>query len=244
MNKQQIVQMLQMVQSRRSLAEIKDKICREGQQDRFLQDLCKEIDQILALPSLMPAGIDHQLIRTRCADLAASVLQEQNSQEPLPHPSRITEQVLASLSDEDLLQTFRIPIHKKCTLHQGLPKQLAIQNEYDVQQMLYWIFRLIFPECALELPQNDGYGGLRPDLSIAEDLIIEIKSTQRDSMTERELIEEITADMTRFSQKYHYFFIYDARRLISDRHQFISTYEGTAKKMPDKRIRIFISRRL
>ncbi len=45
-------------------------------------------------------------------------------------------------------------------------------------------------------------------------------------------------------KKYHYFFIYDSRDIISDKNQFIQTYSHLDGEVNGKRIRVFILQKI
>lgn len=89
---------------------------------------------------------------------------------------------------------YKSPVHKKCSLTQEKLDSVQIGNEYDLQRMLYAILRPLFPSIRQEVNSDNGYGGMRADLYLDScDLIIETKCT-RDSMSERQLTEELGAD--------------------------------------------------
>lgn len=69
-----------------------------------------------------------------------------------------------------------------------------INNEYDLQRMLYSIILPIFPTIRSEAYNDNGYGGMRADTYLeVYSLIIEIKCS-RNNMIEKKIVEELGAD--------------------------------------------------
>lgn len=233
MNKYDIANKLKQIGTRSELVNFRNSLEKEEKLNADVADLCSEIEHFLSQPPCPFGGMDKELVSRECHSLA-----EKYSNfgwvEAAEEDIRILEQILSSLSNEDLIEQFRSPIHAKCTIHKQLIGKLQYDTEYDVQQMLYWILRIVFPNCQIETHQNDGYAGLRTDISISENVIIEVKSTTRDSLIENKLIDEIVADEGRFDQKFHYFFIYDAKRVIKDKEQFIKNYEMRGRRIRGK----------
>lgn len=109
--------------------------------------------------------------------------------------------------------------HGKATITQAL-QQIEIQNEYDVQHLLYSLIKPIFPQARTETVDDIGYGGIRYDIVIDDDdLTIETKCT-RAKMTERQLTEEIAADSFHYKKENVFFFIYDRYKIIRNKTAF------------------------
>lgn len=109
--------------------------------------------------------------------------------------------------------------HGKATITQAL-QQIEIQNEYDVQHLLYSLIKPIFPQARTETVDDTGYGGIRYDIVIDDDdLTIETKCT-RAKMTERQLTEEIAADSFHYKKENVFFFIYDRYKIIRNKTAF------------------------
>lgn len=134
---------------------------------------------------------------------------------------------------ENLLE--RKPNAKAGIKEQDL-KNLHISNEYDVQHLLYAYLKPIYPSARLEVSEDNGYRTFRGDIVLDKDTLIEIKCT-RSSMSLKNLLEEIEADMTHYQARKLYFFIYDKEKLISDPINFKNTYE---KKSAEKEIHLII----
>lgn len=106
--------------------------------------------------------------------------------------------------------------HKKSTFSEEILHQIKIENEYDVQHVLYSLLRTVFPEIRKEVNGDNGYSGIRADLYLASyDVTIEIKCT-RESMSEKQLTEELGADAFHYKTKNLYLFIYDKEDIIKN----------------------------
>jgi len=129
--------------------------------------------------------------------------------------------------------------HKKCTFKQEDLQRLIVQNEYDLQYILYAYLRPLYPAIRAEVSEDMGYDGpVRPDFLISSECAIEVKYT-RSSMTIKKLKEEIAADITNYNEKEIYFFIYDKEKIIDNPEAFQEAYE---RKGIDKDIHIIIQR--
>lgn len=125
--------------------------------------------------------------------------------------------------------------HKRSSLSQEALRDIQIRNEYDVQHILYAIFRTIFPDIRKEVNSDNGYGGMRADLFLENlDIIIEVKCT-RSSMNEKQLTEELGADAFHYKPKILYLFIYDKEGIIKNpeayKNSFKRTYEQDRKEV-------------
>lgn len=124
-----------------------------------------------------------------------------------------------------LNETFQRPPHQKATMGHNL-QQIVVQNEYDVQHLLYGLLKPIFPMARTEVVEDAGYRGIRYDIVINEyDLTIETKCT-RSSMTEKKLMEEIAADSFHYKKGIVYFFIYDRVNMIRNKEAFEAMYSA------------------
>ncbi|MBD5461431.1 MAG: hypothetical protein HDR26_10895 [Lachnospiraceae bacterium] len=113
---------------------------------------------------------------------------------------------------------------------------LKIQNEYDVQHLLYAYLKPLYPLARAEVSEDTGYGTVRTDIFLDSEHVIEVKCT-RDSMKLKKLIEEIEADMVHYHAEHIYFFIYDKEKIIENPRLFRNTYEN---KVKGKQIHIVI----
>ncbi len=128
------------------------------------------------------------------------------------------------------------PPHKHGSIRKEQLSALKIQNEYDVQQLLYAYLKPLYPLARAEVSEDTGYGTVRTDIFLDTEHVIEIKCT-RNSMKLKKLTEEIEADMVHYSAEHIYFFIYDKEKIIENPQLFRNTYEN---KVKGKQIHIVI----
>ena len=114
--------------------------------------------------------------------------------------------------------------------------EIKIENEYDVQFLLYAYLKPIYPMARTEVSDDTGYNTVRVDIELDPNNVIEVKCT-RDTMQRKKLVEEIEADMIHYNYENIYFFIYDKSKIIDNPSKFKSTYE---RKVNDKTIHIII----
>lgn len=126
---------------------------------------------------------------------------------------------------------------KRATLTHGYLQKLKIENEYDLQHLLYAILKPLYPDIRKEVAADSGVGTIRSDLKIPSlETVIEAKCT-RNSMNLKKLTEEIEADMVHYSEKCIIFFVYDKWKIIKDKQ----TYENHFNNVFDgKEIRMII----
>ena len=120
------------------------------------------------------------------------------------------------------------PPHKRGGIQKEQLSALKIQNEYDVQHLLYAYLKPLYPLARAEVSEDTGYGTVRTDIFLDSEHVIEIKCT-RNSMKLKKLTEEIEADMVHYSAEHIYFFIYDKEKIIENPQLFRNTYENKVK---------------
>ena len=128
------------------------------------------------------------------------------------------------------------PPHKRGGIQKEQLSALKIQNEYDVQHLLYAYLKPLYPLARAEVSEDTGYGTVRTDIFLDSEHVIEIKCT-RNNMKLKKLTEEIEADMVHYSAEHIYFFIYDKEKIIENPQSFRNTYEN---KVKGKQIHIVI----
>ena len=128
------------------------------------------------------------------------------------------------------------PPHKRGGIQKEQLSALKIQNEYDVQHLLYAYLKPLYPLARAEVSEDTGYGTVRTDIFLDSKHVIEVKCT-RNSMKLKKLTEEIEADMVHYSAEHIYFFIYDKEKIIENPQLFRNTYEN---KVKGKQIHIVI----
>ena len=134
---------------------------------------------------------------------------------------------------------YKEPVHKRGTLSQDTLNAIEIGNEYDLQRMLYSVLIPIFPTIRQEVYSDNGYGGMRADIYLdLYDLIIETKCT-RESMSEKQLIEELGADGFHYRADRIYFFVCDKAQIIKNPEALKKAFERN-KKRDGKTVKVFI----
>ena len=128
------------------------------------------------------------------------------------------------------------PPHRRGGIKKEHLSGLKIQNEYDVQHLLYAYLKPIYPLARAEVSEDTGYGTVRTDIFLDSQHVIEVKCT-RSSMPQKKLIEELEADMVHYHAEHIYFFIYDKEKIIENPQLFRKIYET---KVKGKRIHIVI----
>lgn len=128
------------------------------------------------------------------------------------------------------------PPHRRGGIQNEQLSGLKIQNEYDVQHLLYAYLKPIYPLARAEVSEDTGYGTVRTDIFLDSQHVIEVKCT-RGSMPQKKLIEELEADMVHYHAEHIYFFIYDKEKIIENPQLFRKIYET---KVKGKRIHIVI----
>ncbi len=103
------------------------------------------------------------------------------------------------------------PPHRRGGIQKEQLSGLKIQNEYDVQHLLYAYLKPIYPLARAEVSEDTGYGTVRTDILLDSEHVIEVKCT-RSSMPQKKLIEELEADMVHYHAEHIYFFLYDMIR--------------------------------
>lgn len=121
----------------------------------------------------------------------------------------------------------RVP-NAKSTIKDTI-NRIEIQNEYDLQHILYAYLKPIYNTERSEVSDDTGYGAVRFDIYIDSNNVIETKCT-RDSMTLKSLQEEISSDITQYSAKNIYFYIYDKKKIIDNPQAFKQKYEAITKE--------------
>ncbi len=128
------------------------------------------------------------------------------------------------------------PPHKRGGIQKEQLSGLKIQNEYDVQHLLYAYLKPLYPLARAEVSEDTGYGTVRTDIFLDSDHVIEVKCTRR-SMPQKKLIEEMEADMVHYHAEHIYFFIYDKEKMIENPQLLCNIYEN---KVKGKQIHIII----
>ena len=116
-------------------------------------------------------------------------------------------------------------------------QKIQIENEYDLQHLLYAVIKPLCPDARREVNDDSGVGTVRSDIKILSlNTIIEAKYT-RTSTNLKKLTEEIEADIVHYKADYIFFYIYDKEKIIKDRHVFETNFN---RSFDGKEVRIII----
>lgn len=99
-------------------------------------------------------------------------------------------------------------------------QNIQVNNEYDLQHILYAALKPLFPDARTEINHDTGIGTVRSDICISSvSAVVEAKCS-RASMTEKKLIEEIEADIVHYHAEHIYFYIYDKVKIVKNPQVF------------------------
>lgn len=114
----------------------------------------------------------------------------------------------------------------------------GIENEYDLQKLMFSEITSLFPDARTESVQDTGHHAVRKDIVIDSiSTVIELKCT-RVGMTERQLSEEVASDMVHYACDRLYFYVYDKAGIIHNPIRFKETYEN--KNIDGKWVKMII----
>lgn len=124
---------------------------------------------------------------------------------------------------------------KRATLTHDMLQKIKIENEYDLQHLLYAVLKPLYPDIRKEVAADSGVGTVRSDLKIpCLNSVVETKCT-RENMSLKKLTEEMEADIVHYSEKHIIFFVYDKWKVIKDRvsyeNYFNRTFDGKEIKI-------------
>ena len=116
-------------------------------------------------------------------------------------------------------------------------QEIKIQNEYDLQHLLYAVLKPFVPDIRKEVSEDSGVGTVRTDFKIEEiDLAIEAKCT-RESIGQKKLTEEIEADIIHYQEKNILFYVYDKEKMIKDKQNYEKQFN---RQYGDKNVRMIV----
>lgn len=219
------------------------KTCNEFQTSlcevkRFLKTLETDSQSLLELEERAYYPINEYSDKETLANLDAARRRVIEYLEQMADPPETDHQLLTILNNYDLfLENLleRRP-HRAGNIQKEHLDQIKIQNEYDVQHLLYAYLKPLYPAARREVSEDTGYGTVRTDIYLDPDHVIEVKCT-RPNMRLKKLIEEIEADMVHYHAEHIYFFIYDKEKLIENPGLFKSSCEN---KLKEKQIHMTI----
>ncbi|MCD7992240.1 MAG: hypothetical protein LUK37_10895 [Clostridia bacterium] len=116
-------------------------------------------------------------------------------------------------------------------------QKIKIENEYDLQHLLYAALRPLYGDIRKEVTEDSGVGAIRSDLKIPSlNAVIEAKCSRK-SMNMKMLTEQIEADIVHYKADSIYFYVYDKEKIIKDRAAFETCFN---RNFDGKKIRIVI----
>lgn len=126
---------------------------------------------------------------------------------------------------------------KRASLTANDLQKIRIENEYDLQHLLYAVLRPLYGDIRKEVTEDSGVGAIRSDLKIPSlNAVIEAKCSRR-SMNLKMLTEQIEADIVHYKAQSIYFYVYDKEKIIKDRAAFETHFN---RSFDGKRIRVII----
>jgi len=138
-----------------------------------------------------------------------------------------------------LKSMFLVEPENKATLKKAILQEIHIENEYDVQHIMYAVIKALYPSARREVNQDTGYGTVRYDIVIKEiDTVIEIKCTRKDH-TENKLYKELAEDGYLYECSKLLVYVYDKHQKISDVGNFMKALERT-KETAGKDVKVFV----
>ena len=127
----------------------------------------------------------------------------------------------------------------KATLKSEILQQIHIENEYDVQHIMYAVIKALYPSARREVNQDTGYGTVRYDIVIEEiDTVIEIKCTRKDH-TDSKLCRELGEDGYFYKCSRLVIYVYDKHQKIADVGSFVKALERT-REAAGKEVKVFV----
>lgn len=138
-----------------------------------------------------------------------------------------------------LKNMFLVEPENKATLKSEILRQIHIENEYDVQHIMYAVIKALYPSARREVNQDTGYGTVRYDIIIEEiDTVIEIKCTRKDH-TDSKLCRELGEDGYFYKSSRLLIYVYDKHQTIKDVGNFVKALERT-KETAGKEVKVFV----
>lgn len=116
-------------------------------------------------------------------------------------------------------------------------QKIQIENEYDLQHLLYAVLKPLCVDIRREVTEDSGVGAIRSDIKIPSlNTVIEAKCTRK-SMALKKLTEEIEADIVHYKADCIYFYIYDKEKIVKDKYVFEKNFN---RNFDGKEVRMII----
>lgn len=226
MNKQELIQKSQKLQSIEKLSELKEsytdweeevlKYAKQNGIDERVRILLHNMDT--------PYGAE-ELKKERYIACTKNVIKylEKCEEEQVEEADALEK--LVKNFGLYLKNMFQIEPEKKSTLKKEILDQIQIENEYDVQHIMYAVVKALYPSARREVSQDTGYGTVRYDILIKEiDTVIEIKCSRPDH-TDKKLLRELGEDGYFYDCSRVLMYVYDKAQKIRDVDSFIQALE-------------------
>ena len=164
-----------------------------------------------------------------------SILCEENNEVSQTIPNEI-ERYLRNFNL--FLEAFtEIQPDKRASITSEKLNEVKVENEYDLQHLLYAVIKPLYPDTRREVSNDSGVGTVRGDIIIPSvNAIIEAKCTRK-SISLKKITEEIEADIVHYNADYIFFYIYDKEKIIKDKYTFEKYFN---RNFNGKEIRIII----
>lgn len=134
---------------------------------------------------------------------------------------------------------YQMEPENKATLNKQILEQIKIENEYDLQHMMYALVKALYPSARREVNQDTGYATVRFDIVIEEiDTVIELKCT-RENLSENKLYRELGEDGYFYKCSKLILYVYDKHKKIRDVNNFVKSLERT-KEMAGKDVKVYV----
>lgn len=138
-----------------------------------------------------------------------------------------------------LQNMFSVLPENRATLKKEVLEQIVLNNEYDVQHMMYAVIKALYPSARREVNQDIRYGTDRYDIFIEEtDTVIEIKCTRKDH-SENKLFRELGEDAFFYRCSKLIIYVYDKQHVIHDVDNFIKALKRD-KDAAGKEVRVYV----
>lgn len=223
---------------KRSYETWKEKILAyAAQENAYMLEQCKIKLQMIDIPF----ESDEVKIKKYYASIKACIEFIQNFNGIIEQKSEINAlDAVIDNFDMFLQNLFRVTPENKATLPKDALERVEINNEYDVQHILYALVKALYPSARREVNQDTGYGTVRFDIIIDEiDTVIEIKCTRKDH-SESKLYRELGEDGYFYKCSKLIIYIYDKKNVVKDIGNFVKALSRT-KEEAGKEVYVYVS---
>lgn len=125
----------------------------------------------------------------------------------------------------------------KSTLSYDLLQSISINNEYDLQHIMFAVIKAMYPDARREVCHDTGYGNVRYDIFIDTlDTVIELKCSRKD-YNDKKLLAELGEDAFFYHCSRLLMYVYDKHKVIKD----VVNFKKALEKKTDKEIKVFIN---